>query len=63
MCRKQGGIKFELKGNPYWLLVLVYNVGGVGEVTNVKTKGSNTDWIQMSRNWGQNWQTGVRLDG
>ncbi|GMY15537.1 expansin-a23 [Fagus crenata] len=62
-CRKQGGIKFELKGNPYWLLVLVYNVGGVGQVTNVKIKGSNTDWIQMSRNWGQNWQTGVRLDG
>lgn len=63
MCYKKGGIKFELKGNPYWLLVLVYNVGGVGEVSNVKIKGSNTGWIQMSRNWGQNWQTGVRLDG
>lgn len=63
MCYKQGGIKFELKGNPYWLLVLVYNVGGVGQVTDVKIKGSNPDWIQMVRNWGQNWQTFARLDG
>ncbi|KAJ7956453.1 Expansin [Quillaja saponaria] len=63
MCSKQGGIKFELKGNPYWLLVLVYNVGGVGQVVDVKIKGSKTNWIQMTRNWGQNWQTFVRLQG
>ncbi|KAK6925082.1 RlpA-like protein, double-psi beta-barrel domain [Dillenia turbinata] len=62
-CYKQGGLKFEIKGNPYWTLVLVYNVGGSGQVIDVKIKGSNTDWIQMSRNWGQNWQTGVNLVG
>ncbi|KAJ4974170.1 hypothetical protein NE237_007344 [Protea cynaroides] len=63
-CTKTGGIKFEIKGNPYWILVLVYNVGGVGDVSNVKIKGSNSaDWIQMSRNWGQNWQTDVNLVG
>ncbi|KAF5181226.1 Expansin-a9 [Thalictrum thalictroides] len=62
-CVKNGGIKFEIKGNPYWMLVLVYNVGGVGNVVDVKIKGSNTNWIQMSRNWGQNWQTGVKLQG
>ncbi|KAK9748119.1 hypothetical protein RND81_02G037300 [Saponaria officinalis] len=63
MCPKVGGIKFELKGNPYWLLVLVYNVGGVGNVVAVDIKGSKSDWTQMTRNWGQNWQTWVRLQG
>ncbi|PON70334.1 Expansin [Trema orientale] len=65
MCYRKGGIKFELKGNPYWLLVLVYNVGGAGQVVDVKIKGSNNGnkWIQMTRNWGQNWQTWERLQG
>ncbi|OVA18905.1 Expansin [Macleaya cordata] len=58
-CVKNGGVKFEIKGNPYWIIVLVYNVGGAGEVTDVKIKGTNTGWIQMSRNWGQIWQTGT----
>ncbi|KAJ4978995.1 hypothetical protein NE237_009775 [Protea cynaroides] len=62
-CTKTGGIKFEIKGNPNWILVLLHNVGGVGDVTNVRIKGYYTDWIQMSRNWGQNWQTGVNLFG
>ncbi|XXG46665.1 hypothetical protein AAC387_Pa02g1452 [Persea americana] len=31
-CIKQGGMRFELKGNLYWLLVLVYNVAGAGEL-------------------------------
>ena len=62
-CIKSGGVKFEIKGNRYWILVLVYNVGGAGDVTNVKIKGSGTTWIQMSRNWGQNWQTTAGLIG
>lgn len=62
-CFKTGGIKFEIKGNPWWILVLVYNVAGIGDVTNVNIKGSNTGWLQMSRNWGQNWQTSVQLKG
>lgn len=63
-CYKTGGIRFEFKGNPYWLLVLVYNVGGTGQVVDVKIKGSNSSgWIQMTRNWGQNWQTSEQLVG
>ncbi|KAF8399579.1 hypothetical protein HHK36_015446 [Tetracentron sinense] len=63
MCYKQGGIKFEIKGNPYWIMVLMYNVGGVGDILDVKIKGSSTDWLQMSHNWGQNWVTGTQLQG
>ncbi|GAB2270081.1 hypothetical protein Dimus_004994 [Dionaea muscipula] len=55
-CVKKGGVKFELYGNQYWLSVQVYNVGGAGDVSEVKIKGgSNTDWMQMSRVWGQRW--------
>ncbi|KAA8541018.1 hypothetical protein F0562_024844 [Nyssa sinensis] len=63
MCSKRGGIKFELKGNSYWMLVLVYNVGGIGDVVGVKIRGSGTKWIAMTRNWGQNWQTWEHLQG
>ncbi|XP_042515247.1 expansin-A15-like [Macadamia integrifolia] len=62
-CIKTGGVKFEMKGNPYWVLVLVYNVGGAGDITDVKVKGSNTGWIQMTRDWGQNWKTDTKLIG
>ncbi|XXG46662.1 hypothetical protein AAC387_Pa02g1450 [Persea americana] len=62
-CQKTGGMKFEIKGNPYWNLVLVYNVAVAGDITDVKIKGSSTEWIQMSRNWGQNWQVSTMLQG
>lgn len=62
-CRKQGGVKFEVKGNPYWTMVLFYNVGGAGDIASARIKGSRTGWIGMKRNWGQNWQTGIKLTG
>lgn len=60
-CAKIGGVKFELQGNPYWIAALVYNVGGAGDVNAVRIKGSNSDWLQMSSNWGQIWQTSANL--
>ncbi|KAG6522032.1 expansin-A3-like [Zingiber officinale] len=54
-CFKRGGIRFELKGNPHFLLVLVYNVAGAGDVRAVRVKGERTEWMWMQRNWGQNW--------
>lgn len=63
MCSKKGGVQFQVMGNPYWTLLLPYNVGGAGDIQSVMIKGSATGWIQMSRNWGVNWQTGVVLTG
>lgn len=55
-CVKTGGIKFQIKGNPWWFLVLVYNVAGSGDVSAVKVKGSKGgEWIAMEREWGQKW--------
>ncbi|KAA3464401.1 expansin-A23-like [Gossypium australe] len=64
LCYKKGGVQFQIKGNPYLIFVLLYNVGGAGDVKDVKIKGSSTgSWLQMSRNWGVNWQTGAKLVG
>ncbi|CAL5191134.1 unnamed protein product [Lathyrus oleraceus] len=62
-CVKRGGVRFELNGNPYFLLVLVYNVAGAGDVTHVSIRGSKTGWINMSHNWGQNWDVNMNLVG
>lgn len=63
LCSKQGGVKFEINGNPYWILVLLYNVGGAGDVSGVKIKGSKTAWLPMTQSWGQNWATETTLVG
>ncbi|KAK9726796.1 hypothetical protein RND81_05G237600 [Saponaria officinalis] len=62
-CVKQGGLKFLIQGSRYWTLVLVFNVAGAGDVANMKIKGTNSNWMQMSRNWGQNWLSPVDVTG
>ncbi|XP_057440405.1 expansin-A23-like [Lotus japonicus] len=62
-CIKVGGVKFEIKGNPYFFMVLVYNVANAGDVSSMSVKGSNTGWLQMAHNWGQNWDVGTKLVG
>ncbi|KAK8952654.1 Expansin-A2 [Platanthera guangdongensis] len=63
-CVKQGGIRFGIQGNPSWILVLVSNVAGAGDVRAVSVKGERTaGWFAMTRNWGQNWQAWVNLQG
>ncbi|OIW17325.1 hypothetical protein TanjilG_22437 [Lupinus angustifolius] len=62
-CIKKDGVKFELTGNPYWLLVLVYNVANAGDIKSVSIKGSKSGWFPMTHNWGQHWNTGQNLVG
>nr|KYP70996.1 Expansin-A3 [Cajanus cajan]KYP71004.1 Expansin-A3 [Cajanus cajan] len=64
-CKKQGGIRFTINGNPYFNLVLVWNVGGAGDVTAVRVKGNKKviNWTNMKRNWGQKWESTDMLVG
>jgi len=55
-CSRSGGVRFSIAGFNYFLLINIQNLSGSGSVGNAWIKGDNTGWIQMSRNWGANWQ-------
>lgn len=55
-CSKTGGIRFTLNGSPYYLSILVSNVGGFGDVQALSIKGSNSGSFEsLTQNWGQVW--------
>ncbi|RWR80227.1 expansin-A12 [Cinnamomum micranthum f. kanehirae] len=54
-CKRAGGVRFTLKGQSNFNLVMISNVGGSGDVKAVQLKGSKTrGWVAMHRNWGAN---------
>ncbi|KAI4300357.1 hypothetical protein L6164_033745 [Bauhinia variegata] len=63
-CKRQGGIRFTITGNPYYNLVKVWNVGGAGDVVRVQVKGDDKlKWTDLKRHWGQKWETDATLVG
>ena len=62
-CSRTGGVRFSIAGSQYFLLVNIQNLAGSGSVGAAWVKGDKTGWIQMSRNWGANWQALAGLVG
>ncbi|KAG2581194.1 hypothetical protein PVAP13_6KG019114 [Panicum virgatum] len=63
-CARRGGVRFEMKGNRWWVAVLVFNVAAAGDVKAVAVRGSRDGrWADMSRNWGQIWDGDAWLVG
>ncbi|KAG9441050.1 hypothetical protein H6P81_016904 [Aristolochia fimbriata] len=59
-CARRGGVRFTLKGQQNFNLVMISNVGGSGDVKAAWMRGSRTrTWVPMHRNWGANWQTTI----
>ncbi|KAK7405226.1 hypothetical protein VNO78_06425 [Psophocarpus tetragonolobus] len=63
-CKRRGGVRFTLKGQSSFNMVMISNVGGSGDVKAVWIRGSRSGaWLQMHRNWGANWQSSADLRG
>lgn len=61
-CKRRGGVRFTLKGQSSFNMVMISNVGGGGNVKAAWIRGSRTrTWLPMNRNWGANWQSSVDL--
>ncbi|KAF9665076.1 hypothetical protein SADUNF_Sadunf16G0084500 [Salix dunnii] len=63
-CKKRGGIRFTILGNPWFYQVIVWNVEGAGDIVSVQVKGDDKlKWTQMERDWGATWKTSAILLG
>ncbi|KAK6134575.1 hypothetical protein DH2020_031695 [Rehmannia glutinosa] len=63
-CKRRGGVRFTLKGQPNFNMILITNVGGGGDIKNAWIRGSRSKtWTPMLKNWGANWQTRFDVRG
>ncbi|EPS66901.1 hypothetical protein M569_07876, partial [Genlisea aurea] len=62
-CKKNGGIRFKITGNPNFNLVTITNVGGAGDVTKVEVRTVDLPWTELKRNWGEKWEIDSQLLG
>ncbi|KAG0554482.1 hypothetical protein M758_12G098900 [Ceratodon purpureus] len=62
-CAKRGGVRFTIGGNPWFMMILIHNVGGAGDIRAVQIKGPRTGWVPMYRNWGALWTCRTKISG
>ena len=60
-CVKTGGVRFQITGNPNFVMITIMNVAGAGDVIAISVKTPTSNWLPMSRNWGQVWNIGGRI--
>ncbi|KAL2472662.1 Alpha-expansin 12 [Forsythia ovata] len=61
-CKRRGGVRFTLKGQSNFNMIMISNVGGSGDILNAWIRASKTrTWIPINRNWGANWQSNMDL--
>ncbi|XAR56552.1 hypothetical protein NMG60_11037086 [Bertholletia excelsa] len=63
-CKRRGDVRFTLKGQSNFNMVMISNVGGSGDIKAAWIRSSRTrTWVPMQRNWGANWQSRVDVRG
>ncbi|XP_057531185.1 expansin-A12 [Amaranthus tricolor] len=61
-CQRRGGVRFTMRGQGNFNMVMLSNIGGSGDVKAAWVRSSSAKrWVPMSRNWGVNWQSGTDL--
>ena len=62
-CKRSGNINFHLSGNVYYLQILITNVAGSGDISEVWIQGDLNGWMQMQQNWGSIWALSHQFGG
>lgn len=61
-CTRRGGVRFTLRGQSNFNLVMISNVGGSGDIKAAWVRDSRArSWVPLHRNWGANWQSSFDL--
>lgn len=61
-CKRHGGIRFKVTGNPNFNMIGITNVGGAGDVDKVEVKVGE-QWTTLKHNYGDKWDTNANLVG